>query len=99
MAIAVSLIGHLIVCFLVVLIIAFLADDHSRWSGLVIAAALAIAIPVVIIPVAIVIGFLAHRFFSESNQSVPTVVCVLAALFEASILGWVIYLAVLLYPR
>ncbi len=96
-AIAVTLVGHLIVCFLIVLIIAFLAHDHSRWLGVLIAAAFAIAIPVVIIPVAIVIGFLAHWFFSESSQSVPAVVCVLAALFEASLLGWMIYLAVMLY--
>lgn len=96
-AIAVTLVGHLIVCFLVVLIIAFLATDDSRWLGLLIAAALAIAIPVVIIPVAIVIGFVAHRIFNESSQSVPAVVCALAVLFEASIFGWVIYLTVMLY--
>lgn len=98
LALTVSLIGHLIVCFLSVLIIAFLANDNSRWLGVLIAAAFAIAIPVFVIPVAIVIGFLANHFFKESNQSVPSVVCVLAALFESSLLGWVIYLAVMLCP-
>lgn len=96
-AITVTLVGHLIVCFLVVLIVAFLAHDNSRWLGVLIAAAFAIAIPVFVIPVAIVIGFLAHHFFNGSSQPVPAAVCVLAALFEASLLGWMIYMAVLLY--
>jgi len=95
-AVVVAMVAHLLLCFIVVLSMALMSDADSRMLSLMIGAGLAISLPVVVIPAAVSIGMLAHVMFSESAMSVSAMTCLLTLLFEASLLGWMIYLVSLL---
>jgi hypothetical protein len=66
------------------------------WAGFGITGILAAAIPFVIVPATAAIGFFAHLIFHRTQVPIPTLVRVLAILFEASLLGWIVLIAIIL---
>ena len=53
--------------------------------------------PVVVLPSAYLIGWLAHRLFAPSTIPVETAVRVLTILFEVNLLGWVLFASLSLH--
>ena len=77
------------VAMLVVEILLFGAPGVLIGLGLV--AALLAIMPVVVLPAAYLIGWLAHRLFDRTMISVEMAVRVFAILFEVNLLGWVLF--------
>ena len=77
------------VAMLVVEILLFGAPGVLIGLGLV--AALLAIMPVVVLPAAYLIGWLAHRLFDRTRISVEMAVRVIAILFEVNLLGWVLF--------
>jgi len=67
------------------------------WIGLALDAALLVVMPVVVLPSAYVIGWLAHRLFDRTLISVEMAVRVFAILFEVNLLGWVLFASLALH--
>ncbi|MBC8113782.1 MAG: hypothetical protein H7062_05355 [Candidatus Saccharimonas sp.] len=59
--------------------------------GLGLDAALLVIMPVVVLPAAYLIGWLAHRLFDRTSITVEMAVRVFAILFEVNLLGWVLF--------
>jgi hypothetical protein len=95
MAIRTAVIAHLVICLLALFGLAGYLGVAGVWIGLGIAAVLAAAIPFIVLPVAAAIGFFTHLAFHRTQLPIPTVVRVLVILFEASLLVWVVLIAVL----
>jgi hypothetical protein len=95
LAMRMAVVVHLLVCILALLVLATVLGPSGVWIGLGIAAILACAIPFVVLPAAAAIGFLTHLAFHRTELSIPMLVRVLVVLFEASLLGWLILLVVM----
>ncbi len=95
MAIQTGVIAHLVICLLAPFALAAYVGAAGLWAGLGITGMLAAAIPFVIVPVTAAIGFFTHLIFHRTQVPIPTLVRVLVALFEASLLGWVVLLAMM----
>lgn len=67
------------------------------WIGLALDAALLVIMPVVVLPSAYIIGWLAHRLFDQTSVSVEMAVRVFAILFEVNLLGWVLFASLALH--
>lgn len=59
--------------------------------GLGLVAAMLAILPAVVLPVAFLIGSLAHRLFDQTLIAVPMAIRVLAILFEVNLFGWVVF--------
>jgi hypothetical protein len=67
------------------------------WIGLAAVAGLLAIMPVIVLPSAYVIGWMAHRLFHPGTIRVEIAVRVFALLFEVNLLGWVLFASLALY--
>lgn len=95
MAIQTGVIAHLVICLLVPFGLAAYVGDAGLWAGLGITGMLAAAIPFIIVPATAAIGFFAHLIFHRTQVPIPMLVRVLVILFEASLLGWIVLIPIL----
>lgn len=93
-AIHAGVIGHIVVCVLCLTAMTMLKGGPGILLGLGLVALLAVTVPFLVVPAAAVIGFLTHLAFHRTEVSVPLMARVLVALFEATILGWIVLLIV-----
>jgi hypothetical protein len=94
MAIQTGVIAHLVICLLAPFGLATYGAA-GLWAGFGISCVLAAAIPFVLVPVTAAIGFFTHLTFHRTQVPIPTLVRVLVILFEASLLGWAVLIAMM----
>ncbi len=90
-----AVVAHLIVCVLSLALLATLHRGLGIFVGFGVAAALASAIPFIILPIAAAIGFFTHLVLNGTRVSIPVLVRVLVILFEATLFGWIVVLIVM----
>ena len=91
LAIGAMLWSHAIVMVAMLAFEVLLFGPPGVWIGLGLIAAMLVIMPVVVLPVAYFIGWLAHRLFDQTSISVEMAVRVFAILFEVNLLGWVLF--------
>ena len=91
LAISAMLWSHAVVMVAAVVVEILLFGPPGVWIGLGVVAGLLAIMPVVVLPSAYVIGWLAHRLFDPSTIPVEIAVRVFAILFEVNLLGWVLF--------
>ena len=92
LAMRTAVVAHLIVCVLSLALLATLHSGLGVFVGFGVAAALASAIPFVILPVAAAIGFFTHLVLNGMRVSIPLLVRIIVILFEATLFGWIVVL-------
>ena len=97
LAISAMLWSHAVVMVAALAIEVLLFGPTGVWIGLGVVAALLAMMPVVVLPAAYVIGWLAHRLFAPSSIPVEAAVRVFAILFEVNLLGWVLFASLALH--
>ena len=91
LAISAMLWSHAIVMVAMLVAEILIFGPPGVWIGLGLVAAMLAIMPVVVLPVAYIIGWLAHRLFDRTVISVEMAVRVLSILFEVNLLGWVVF--------
>ena len=96
LAIRTAVIAHLGICLVALFGLACSMGAGGIWLGLGVAAILAAAIPFLVLPMAAATGFLLHLAFHRTQLPIPTLVRVIVILFEASLMGWLVFIVLLL---
>ncbi len=91
LAISAMLWSHAVVMVAALVVEILLFGPAGVWIGLGVVAGLLAMMPVVVLPSAYVIGWLAHRLFAPSSIPVEVAVRVFAIVFELNLLGWVLF--------
>ena len=97
LAMTATLWSHAVVMVAALVVEILLFGPPGVWIGLALDAALLVIMPVVVLPAAYVIGWLAHRLFDRTSISVEMAVRVFAILFEVNLLGWVLFASLALH--
>ena len=88
---------HAVVMVAALVVEILLFGPPGVWIGLALDAALLVIMPVVVLPAAYLIGWLAHRLFDQTSISVEMAVRVFAILFEVNLLGWLLFASLALH--
>ena len=91
LAISAMLWSHAVVMVAAVVVEILMFGPAGVWIGLGVVAGLLAMMPVVVLPSAYLIGWLAHRLFAPSTIPVEVAVRLFAILFEVNLLGWVLF--------
>ena len=91
LAISAMLWSHAVVMVAAVVVEILMFGPAGVWIGLGVVAGLLAMMPVVVLPSAYVIGWLAHRLFAPGTIPVEMAVRVFAIVFEVNLLGWVLF--------
>ena len=97
LAMSATLWSHAVVMVAALMVEILLFGPPGVWIGLALDAALLVIMPVVVLPTAYLIGWLAHRLFDQTSISVEMAVRVFAILFEVNLLGWVLFTSLALH--
>ena len=83
--------SHAVVMVAALAVEVLLFGPAGVFIGLGVVAGLLAMMPVVVLPAAYVIGWLAYRLFAPSSIPVEVAVRVFAIVFEVNLLGWVLF--------
>ena len=97
LAISAMLWSHAVVMVAALVVEILLFGPPGVWIGLGVVAGLLAMMPVVVLPSAYIIGWLAHRLFAPSSIPVEVAVRLFAILFEINLLGWVLFASLALH--
>ena len=97
LAISAMLWSHAVVMVAALAVEILLFGPAGVWIGLGVVAGLLAMMPVVVLPAAYLIGWLAHRLFFPSSIPVEVAVRLFAILFEINLLGWVLFVSLSLH--
>lgn len=82
--------SHAVVMVLVLSLELTVFGPAGIWVGLGAVAGLLAVMPVIVLPSAYFLGWLAHRLFHQTNVPVEVAVRIFAMLFEANLFGWIV---------
>lgn len=97
LAISAMLWSHAVVMVAALVVEILFSGPVGVWIGLGVVAGLLAVMPVVVLPSAYLIGWLAHRLFAPSSIPVEVAVRVFVILFEVNLLGWVLFASLALH--
>lgn len=97
LAISAMLWSHTVVMVAAVVVEILMFGPAGVWIGLGVVAGLLAMMPVVVLPSAYLIGWLAHRLFDPSSIPVEVAVRIFAIVFELNLLGWVLFASLALH--
>lgn len=90
LALSAMLWSHAVVSVVALVVEIAMFGPLGVWIGLGAVAALLTLIPILVLPTAFVIGWLAHRLFDRTTIRVEVAVRIFAIVFEANLLGWLL---------